>query len=355
MRKKSLFLLPILCASLLATSCDKTDDKISLTFGTYIENAIKITYDQLSPKMADNENMIVVVYPGDNSTCGCWTTFEDVIDNVVNTYHYQIYKISYSQFMSYGNPWNFPIFNDRPSLCFVEEGKIKEHIDYNTSNVHPLFKSRDELLKVIEEYCNKPNYYYIDEQYLDTIKNDETFLIGYTWSSCPDCSYSFPNVLYPFSNENNFKTKMYVIDLEVEGLLLENGIKNSDNENYRKFVNEYFLSNAENTIFGYDRGFVPTYQYWENGQIKDMCVYFNDKISKVNDEYQITRTYYTNKRINNLPFFANLENKNEYILENKVLDENEINIYENSYSWKQEYASKYHNKILETFLQTYAL
>lgn len=354
MKKLLLFLSLISCLSSL-TGCQGNDDKINLTFGTYIENAVKLTYEQLSPKMLDEENMIVVVFPGEDSTCGCWTVFEDIMDDVVNKYHYQIYKISYAQFLAYGNPWNFPIYNDRPSLCFVENGQIKTIYEYDTRNVHPLFKNEDDFVEIIKNNCNLPNYYYIDEVFLENqIQNKNDFLIGYTWSSCPDCAYSFPNVLYNFNNNQPFTTKMYIIDLEVEGLLLENGIKDSSNPNYRAFVDKYSLSNTNDKTFGYDRGFVPTYQYYEDGILKDMCVYFNDAIEKIDNNYVITRSYYSDERIINLSFFRQIENSQNYILQGKILDEDELIINGDSISWKQENASVYHTPILEAFLNNYA-
>ncbi len=352
-KKLTLFLLSIM--SIISLSgCSADDDKIYLTFGTYLDEAVKLTYDELSPKMLDGENMIIAVYPGDNSSCGCWTVFERLLDDVVQDEHYQIYKISYDQFTTYGNSWSFPIYNDRPSLCFVEDGKIKTTYEYDTRDVNPLFKSYSSLLEVIQENCYKPNYYYIDETYLESlVGSTEDFIVAYSWASCPDCSYVFPNVLYPYSENKQFNTKMYVIDLEVEGLLLVDGVRDYTNENYVNFVDKYNLSNTYNEAFGYETGFVPTFQYYENGTLTDMCVYFNDKVELVNGEYTITRSYYSEERVKNLSFFSNIENYENYILLNKTLSSYEVYVYDDSISFIQESAAVYHDVILTAFLDTY--
>ena len=219
-----------------------------------------------------------------------------------------------------------------------------------------MFQTLSGLRKVVKKIAKDPQYFYVDQEYLDnalfTIKED--VVVHYIWYFCPDCNDCFPEVLLPYSKANNLSKKIWIMDLAIEGLLFDHGAFNKNSPGYIEFLHDHKMSSYEgNEEFGYDRGFVPTTQYWHNGELVDMNVYFNDEVTK-NDEGQfvLSRSYYSEERVQHLGY------TNE-VLQGKTLPEEQVNVSVNSetgvesYSWKMDYARLYHKPILEAFLNKY--
>lgn len=359
MNKKILY-FPLICAGLLisATSCTPSQENTyNLTFGTYeSDESVRISYSQLATKMDDEESMIVVTYQGETSTCGCWVGFKYAINELVKEEHYLIYKVHYKDFEKHDD-FGMVMADDRPGINFVRNGKVVDSILYSTKEVDPLFKSKEALKQAIEKRCNKPAYYYVKPEDLDLkIKSDEKFIACYYWSSCGDCKFAFPNVLYPYADKNTLKIPMYMVNLEVEGILLDGGVKDRENENYQNYLTAHNLNEISGHALGYGRGFVPTFQYYDNG-LKDAAVFFNDGVEQINNEYVVTRSFYSKERVKNLHY---LDGVNTTVLEGLKLKKEDLNIYEDKgvvvyIGWKQEKANLYHKPLLEAFLNTYAL
>ena len=128
-----------------------------------------------------------------------------------------------------------------------------------------------------------------------------------------------------------------------------------NNPNYGKPVSnetKLKLSEASEPTYGFGRGFVPTIQYYENGQVKDAAVTFNDSLIKNGGNYKVDSTYYTEERLANLNFLkdSNVETK---VL--KGLDVPNEDTDSKYHFWSHEAAFKYHSPILEQFLKTYCL
>ena len=88
-------------------------------------------------------------------------------------------------------------------------------------------------------------------------------------------------------------------------------------------------------------------QIWEKGKLIDMTVYFNDEVSLVDGEYQISRSYYSKDRVKNLKY-------TNTVLEGITINEEQVDVgKDGSLSWNKEYARKYHQPILEDFLDRY--
>jgi len=127
-----------------------------------------------------------------------------------------------------------------------------------------------------------PTMFYLSrEQLRSKIDNNESFIIYYSNSKCSDCSYMYENYLKKFLYDNPNTKKIYVIETYEEGIRLSDGVTNI--EQWNEFKKEYGLSEEGNSTFGYDVGYVPTLQYYSNGEIKDMLVYFNDIYETISD------------------------------------------------------------------------
>ena len=297
--KKTLFALSILAASLLGvTGCHSSNKNLArVTYGTLVaEKAMELNYGDLAQRIARKENMLLSVYDDSGTPCGCWTTFHAVIDSYVKEYDTMVYYIGRSQFSDDAEKYGLTILTvgTDPTFAFIKDGKKTNEYIYG-KDTKPMFSSLSDLRTAVSKIARDPQYFFVDEEYLDnalfTEKKDKV-IVQYIWNFCPDCLYCFPNVMFPYSEKNEFKTKIWLIDLGVKGYLLDDDGKwlGTSNPPYVEFMKEHHLSQAGDEVFGYDRGFVPSIQVWEKGVLKDMNVYFNDEVTLQDNKYIITRS-----------------------------------------------------------------
>ena len=120
-----------------------------------------------------------------------------------------------------------------------------------------------------------PTMYYISRSDLRRkIDDDESFIIYYSDGECFDCKSMYSNYLRDFLDKHTDTKKFYVIETRSEGVRLKNGLSNQ--EQWDEFKREYGLSKVGNSTFGYDVGYVPTVQFYNKGELRDMLVYLND-------------------------------------------------------------------------------
>jgi len=81
------------------------------------------------------------------------------------------------------------------------------------------------------------------------------------------------NYLKAYLKSNPTTNRFYIIETDAEGIRYTEG--QYDAGLWQSFKDEYGLSNVNNTL-GHGVGYVPTFQYYQNGSIKEMMVYFND-------------------------------------------------------------------------------
>ncbi len=356
-------LIPLISAGILSTTGCTSDKRARITYGTLVDQeATELTYGSLKVKVNNKENLLLAVYQDNGHPCGCWDSqFKPVINQYVREYHTKVYYIGRSEFTDVEDTFGLTIIKDdstNPTFALIKNGKKTNEFIYSTDN-NQIFSTLDGFRKTVTKIAKDPQYFYIDQAYLDnalfTEKVDKA-VVHYIWNFCPDCNYCFPKVLLPYTQNNDFKTDVWIIDLGIPGILLgEDGSwVGTNNESYVTFLKEHKLSEAGDETFGYDRGFVPSTQVWEKGELKDMNVYFNDAVEKVDGKYQLSRTYYTKDRVANLGY-------TNTVLEDIEINDLEVEVSENtvdgqvveSYSWKKEYANKHHQPILEAFLDKY--
>ena len=351
--KKALVLLPILVlAGASLTACEH-DNRPRITYGTLVETeATLLSYEQLQNKVADKENLLISVYE-DVLPCGCWTTFHNIINQYVDKYDTRIYYIPRSQFSEDADKFGLSILTDgtKPTFAFIKEGKKASEYIYGT-DTKTMFETLEGLRSAVTRIAKDPQYMFVDQAYLDNalfVEKQDRVVVHYIWNFCPDCNDCFPYVLSPYTQNHEFKTNVWIIDLAIPGILLdENGKMDKTSESYVGFLKDHHMSKAGDDKFGYDRGFVPTTQIWENGELKDMNVYFNDEISIKDGKYYVSRSYYNEENISKFQY-------TDKVLEGMEISVEEVDINETygTISWNKEYARRHHKPILESFLNTY--
>ncbi len=353
---KKITTLSLITASFLSlgllTSCNSGNEKVNLTFGSYIDNgAYLVDYAELTTRLNRKESMLITVYPGDDSTCSCWTMFSSIIDKASIDNILRIYKISYATLLGNGNPWGFTLANDSPTFHIVENGEIKTRVDYDTTNENYfIYKSDSSFYDYVVNNCNFPSMIYADLNYVDNlIDNKSTFDVYYGRNRCGDCGYVEPNFLY---KKAGLKNKLLVVDVQP---LYET---RNESDDYINFKNNYGLTEAGNSTYGYITGVVPTFQHIKNGEIYDASVFFNDSVSLVDGKYVVTETFYTTKRAANLHYLDKIKGGAMTVLEGLELSEDDVEIYpeyNNYIAWKQESAYNYHAPLLQAFFDTYLM
>jgi hypothetical protein len=351
MKASKLLLLPILALGVgLSTGCSTGDKRTLISYGTLVHNkAIEIeSYEELVLKLNRGENMIVATYKGGLSeTCGCWVTFSGILNRYVDEYDTVIYKIDRNLIEGRNETFGITFVNaSDPSLLIFKDGKLNnQYLDGRSTS--KMFDTIGGLRDVLSKITRDPQAYYVNYDYvLENLKKEKEILIHYIWNFCSDCNYCFPNFFQPYLQKNTLNKKLWIMDLAVPGLLLddEGDGFNPDLTKYNDFLKYCEMTEEVNPKFGYGKGYVPTTQYWENGTLIDANVYFNDKIEQ-NDkgEWVIVQSYFTEERAKHLQY-------TDEVLLGKIIPEKEVI----EGIWMQGYAAVYHNALLKAFLDKYS-
>ena len=375
MKHTKLLLLPALMVSLSLSSCGQqegdTDKRPIMTYGSYIEykpNTLKVlSNDELYNRLYnENEVMLLAVYQGDYSEdCACWTTFKNIICMMTKYVHYQVYLFNaQTQDDSVkelkikkvaGSTPMFYIFNGKKQLaCFSEANKRDKELFEYSANAYT------ELAGRIGQYVQPYSYlYYVNEESLDKLIAEQYVRrVFFIRSKCSDCKYTINNVLMPYLedcyNRNYLINSCYVFDMQPYYDYQKNN--EFDEPVYSNLKEKYHLSSKTDEEFGYYQGVVPTAQKYWGGELISASVFFNDVVSKdENDDYYISDSYYTEERLPYLDYLS--ENHAGDSIEHKVLkgmklDKDDVLFTNNGTPyWAQEKAAEYHTPLLKAFLE----
>ena len=366
MKKKILlaFLAPMTIMAM--AGCD-FNSGMKLTYGTYITSedakvcdAVELNFGGLSQKMDEtsqytNENFLLVISP--TNGCLCWANFQNVLKTFIADTHYLVYQIKITEFGQ--DTMGFKMQQGHVSFAIVKGGKIIKQ--YMSSTI---FDSAEALKAEVKKYVRDPELYFVDQDYLDDkIKNHEDVFVEYMRSTCSDCGYADPNSLWGYAAQNKFKKKMYVIDLDNLDFGIDKYTTDEDGKQvqtdeykaeYQRFKDVHYLSSKFSTELGYGNGVVPTFQYYERGELKDAMVYFNDTVEKVNGELTVTTTYYDIYRKNNLKYLTNVKTPVLQGLKLTAEDVDDYTAYGFGYVWKHEKADAYYKPLFTAFMDLYA-
>ena len=363
MNKRRVVLLPLLTLCFSLSSCKS--DKVQLTYGTYINQTIfslqELTHQELYDRLYnENETLIVAAYQGEYSQdCTCWATFENIVAKYMNTYHEKVYV-----FNTQNQDESIKDFK----LDFNENGKPTLYIYKGKKKVMQFFYSKMQHNKIFEDttaeymyeqvhkYIKAPAMYYVDQAYIDnklSEKKDDLAVL-YVRQGCSDCQYVLPKVIIPYINEHELGKQILIYDLQKEYELSKT--ENATEEEkaiYQGIKDKYGLSASSNEIFGYQKGVVPTLQFYEKGELKDATIYFNDVVSQKEDgSFFLSDSYYSSERLNSLSYLKGYDFPT--VLKDMVINsESVLQTKTGAFYWSQEEAAKYHTPILRAFLDYY--
>ena len=133
---------------------------------------------------------------------------------------------------------------------------------------------------------------YINQQQLEQLfKGKQPFILAYLRSHCPDSHYGLTEFLLPYIKACTHEGYVYAYDFEMNSHYDLQTMTYRDS--YQAFLDTWGLSAKANTILGYGKGHVPSFQFIEpNGNmpwqdisiIKDNLVIYNDKRQERSDD-----------------------------------------------------------------------
>ena len=362
MKKKCLVLLLVPFAFSSLTSCSSS--KESLTFGTYVNQTLQslevLSDSQLINKADSNETFLLAVYQGGYSeTCDCWITFQNIITSYMNKYNERVYVYdAQGQDGTTAHLKIEKINESSPSLYIFSGNTQLAKFTENRNKDKGIFTDTtcESMHKRIHKVVNKPKAYYVDDNYLkENLANSSKTIISFVRRKCGDCNYVIPNVIIPYINSKNIKANMWLFDMQ-DLYDLSNAETASEEEKkiYQGVKDRYGLSTTGNETYGYQKGVVPTTQYYENGILKDASVFFNETVEQREDEsYFISDSYYSEERLQNLHYLKDVNFttclKGMELQNTSVLHNQSGKPY-----WSQSNAAKYHTPLLKAFLDYYA-
>ena len=343
--KRCSLLLPLFIAPIL-TGCQDKSSPTQLTFGTLIdEEAVQLTSAEFSTHFENSENFLLAIYPKD-STCACWRTFSSVINEAVTKDNLLVYKY-YAQDVEL-NPIMKEIggFNNRldaPTFYIIKEKKIARY--YNFSSSATFFKNHDDFIGELYNHIKRPKMFYIDdEDILEKRTNGESFSVFYARNACSDCNFVIPHTLVPYFDNSSREIKpLYIFDMQPW----------YGTESYQTLKDTMLLSEEANPTYGFGKGVVPSFHYYEQGALKDACIYANDgalTYSETDNCYYAANSYYNEVRLANLYYLDNVLEKD---ITKVHISSDQVITYENSHYWDITHASSYYDPILKAFLDKY--
>ena len=337
--------------SLIAlTGCTPIDggNKVSISYGsTYDQEKVELTYAELRKKVDNEESFLLALHPGqlDTIRCTCWKTFSYELDKYVQTnlpivYSANIYEIT-EKAENFG--LSDPAGED-PGFAIFEKGTLNKQFFYNSKQ--GFWGNKDAFKEMIEKRINQPKIIYIDDTKLDEVKAGHNQLVTFVRKSCSDCAYVLPNNFEPYFNNINNNKLLYAYDLEDLGYYKKE-MSEDEQTAYNNKKASLGLTSASNSNYGYGTGVVPTTFVYDNNQIIDGNVFFNDSIEQRDDKWYVSQSYYDGVRplhyVDGLSPLVNME-----------IDAQYIGDYYGYKYWKSENAAIYHAAFLNAFLEMYA-
>ncbi|NLB48895.1 MAG: hypothetical protein GX813_03555 [Erysipelotrichia bacterium] len=356
MKKKLLFNIALFLFSFCQVGCASA--KANLTYGTYVPHTVfslkELTNDELYNRLFEKEEtLLLAVYQDDYSkSCLCWTTFENVVTNYINNYHESVYLYNAHNLTESLKPLNIRQLQQSTPALYIFQGKKQvAAFSYDQKLDQALFEDLNGKIisQSIHRYVNAPKVYYVDEDFIaDNLAQKNDFILGFMRETCGDCHYAMPNVILPYIHQNKINKNFYLFDFQKYYDLT----KEADNEeaviHYQNLKDLFRLSANSDALFGYRNGMVPTFHYYQQGELVDASVFFNDVVEKINERYMITNSFYSLERAQVLKYTNTVLEQME-ISEHDVIQSSRTG----SYHWATEKAALHHAPLLLAFLKMY--
>lgn len=353
---KKLLGLFALIPTLILSSCGSNNldtSKIALDTGNIYSKSItysdfhEMDYDELEACTIDKLSFVLVTF--NDRTCGCWRDFNPLFVKFANEHHYQVKLFDVGLFEGHNNKFGiYSVTNHMPGICFFKRGKLIRQSVYgkNAENNRKMFKQYEKFEEFMFENVYMPKLYYVDKETLDNkIGTNQEFSLYVARTSCGDCGRIEKDYIHSWTDKNKSKTLndyLYIFDIQEF---------RSDMTVYQQIKDQYGLSDVYNTDFGFDTGYVPTFQRWKNGAIIDMITVLNDS---VNSDFVVT-SYFNESRISKSPLLKNTGDK--YKFDQTIASEEDVSIVEwqgQQYTiLKQDAQFKWHLPVVELFFNEY--
>ena len=341
-----------LVASLGSLTACSTNQKIDLMYGdTSVKDVTTLKFDQLKEKIDSKDNFLLAVQYSEG--CGCWSQdAHPVFERFIEEKHVNIYHIKLEELDGGGNRFGITIITGNVSFAVFEDGEVKSCV---TTKDDTTLKKYDDFTAYLDSLVALPRIYYSTLDDIDKIyKTEEKNIVYFGRKTCGDCAYLETHYLKTWSKNNpGFTKKIYLLDCDQQDIRLDDEGK-VNAEQWQQFKDDYGLSTKRNPTYGYDTGYVPTMLLVKgslNGpEFLSGTVVFNDSVSKVDDKFVVSNSYFTEERLPNLAY---IDDK----VEHKVIKGLELTLDDVTYNeekgwarWNHESAEKYHNIMVEKFL-----
>lgn len=340
MKKWVKFLLPFIVASSSFLSSCKSDDRTYIEYGDpFVTESTLVSANELDLKIKNQETFLFIV---NSTTCGCWRDFEAIINDYITTYKVPCFRMEYDSIEDVYTQFSIPtISKSTTTFIIYDKGQLKQCI--NSNDQTNIMKDKKTFIKYMEENIIRPGCYLITKEQYHVIKNSgQNAVIYFLRSECGDCKAINPGILKNYVAKHQDANKIYCVDCQPYW-------RNRSAEDYQSYLDtkdELGLSVKNNPTYGFGNGVFPFFSYIENGNYASGCVIYNDTITKDGSKYIISESYFSKERVSNLSY-------TKKVLEGKTLKEKQLNIGY-GISWKHEYADRYYQGILNSFLD-YAL
>ena len=334
-----------------------------LTYGTLanqdLNTLVELDTADLYEKAIKGETFLLAAYQGEASNeCTCWSSFQNIIVNYMNTYHELVYVYNAQRQDTSVKDLNIAApKNSSDPYLYIFKGK-KKLVDFSYNNIKDkaIFEDMDAstMYSNVHKFVERPSMFYVDDAYLsNNLKTSKEAMVIYVRNKCSDCKYVIPNVLIPYINSHKMKIDFWLFDMQPY-YDLSNSETASEEEKaqYQAIKDKYQLSASSNSKFGYLNGVVPTAHYYKDGELKGAAVYFNDVVTAREDgSVYISDSFYSHERINNLVYLVDYHDW--CIAKNVDITSEALQTRSGEYFWAQEKAAAFYTPIWNKFLNYY--
>lgn len=348
MKKFAKFLLVIPALLMMGCKDGEIDkSKIALDYGFVRNNPIdynklyesRLTSHSLEDEIEYSKNFVLVVY---SAGCGCWTTFAyNCVIPYINNYNVDIKVIDRLE-VGEDNPYGIYVGTGAllPSICFFRRGELVRQTVYLKlkGKNQEIFTKYSRFEKFMNDNIYLPHMYYVDKDKLDSmISADTTFNLYVAKTGCPDCEAIDQSVLFDWSTKNKKTTindLLYIFDIAPY-------VGTADYQDIKDYCG---LSVAGSATFGFDNGYVPTFQRRTGAVINDMITVLNDYAS----EELVVTSYFNQTRIDNSPMLQTTGDT--YLFNGRTITAEQRTAWG---SVNQELQLEWHSPIVKLYLDTY--
>lgn len=351
--KKILMILSLpfmLAGAGLLSSCSDTG-KINIVFGDKNgEDVQTLSFVDLQTKVTSKETFLLVVQYSDG--CACWRSeAHPILKRFTQETKAIVYHIKYDDLRAGGSTFGIKIIEGSVSFAIFKDGKVKENL---TTRDNPQLKDYSLFKEYMEDTIYLPKLFYVTLDDVENMyKSSEKSLIYFSRKSCDDCSYINHNFLTDWNKSHQkYERPIYVIDCDQPGIRLDEN-REYNEEQWFAFKDRHGLSNKNNSIFGYNGGYVPSFFLIQGSETSTAylngAVAFNDPINEIEEgKYVVSDSYFTEERLPSLKYID--DSVKHKVLKGLELSDNDIKVWSSGYkSWKHESAEKYFNPLLEKF------